>query len=424
MIVNYLSILLEFLCVYYITRMLSGTPLIPKKDDIIALLIILLCIGEIPAKYPFLAWLCGQLLYFCYVAFAYNNSHFLHRILLFSITLIYIAIIQVFCAAFISITPIDEKGACIDIIGNFLTVILSLLLLCIPTVKNFYHKIIHSALPYQLVLLNSYIIFFVIVLLFKINSSYIYRNIFIAVFVALFLVAANSCILYYDQKLYAREQSLIAYQKNLPIYEALIGEIRSSQHEYSNRLQSLQFLSESCKTYDELADALHKYTEAYSKPLHSYPLLQINMPLLSASLYNLSSRAEKKEITVRYDVVSENIHSNAPEEQLSDFCCILLQNAIEACSSGDSIYIHMSSSNEYFSFEIRNPSKEFYSQKQIAQFFKKNYSTKQTLKKEDGIPHGQGLCYLLNQIMKYNGKISADCISFNDEFWMIFKLVI
>lgn len=424
MIVNYLSILLEFLCVYYITRMLSGTALMPKKDDIIALLIILLCIGGIPAKYPFFAWLGGQLLYFCYILFVYNSRHFLHKMLLFSITLIYIAIIQIFCAAFISISPTNEKCAYIDVIGNFFTIILVLLFLCIPIVKNFYNKIIHSSLPYQLVLLNSYIVFFVITLLFKINSSYIYRNMFIAVFVALFLIAANSCILYYDQKLYAREQSLIAYQKNLPIYEALIGEIRSSQHEYSNRLQSLQFLAESCKTYDELADALHKYTEAYSKPLHSYPLLQIDMPLLSASLYNLSSRAEKNEITVRYDVVSENIHSHAPEEQLSDFCCILLQNAIEACSSGDSIYIHISSSEEYFSFEIRNPSKEFYSQKQISQFFKKNYSTKQTLKKEDGIPHGQGLFYLLNQIMKYNGKISADCISFNEEFWMIFKLII
>ena len=238
------------------------------------------------------------------------------------------------------------------------------------------------------------------------------------------MIAANSCILYYDQKLYAREQALIAYQKNLPIYEALIGEIRSSQHEYSNRLQSLQFLSESCNTYDELVAALHKYTEAYSKPLHSYPLLQIDMPLLSASLYNLSSRAEKKEIAVRYDVVSENIHSHAPEEELSDFCCILLQNAIEACSSGDSIYIHMSSTEEYFSFEIRNPTKEFYSQKQISQFFKKTYSTKQNLQKEDEIPHGLGLYHLLNQIIKYNGKISADCISFNGEYWMIFKLIV
>lgn len=424
MIITYLSIFLEFLCVYYIAKMLSRTTLLPKKDDIIALLIILLFIGGIPAKYPFFAWLCGQILYFCYISFAYESKHFLHKMLLFSITLIYIAIIQIFCAAFILIAPINEQATYIDVVGNFLTVILMVLLLCVPTVKNFYFKIIHSALPYQLMLLNSYIIFFVIILLFKINSAYVYRNIFIAVFVALFLIAANSCILYYDQKLYAREQSLIAYQKNLPIYEALIGEIRSSQHEYSNRLQSLQFLSESCNTYDELADALHKYTEAYSKPLHSYPLLQIDMPLLSASLYNLSSRAEKREITVRYDVVSENIHSHAPEEQLSDFCCILLQNAIEACSSGDNIYIHMSSSEEHFSFEIRNTSKEFYSQKQISQFFKKTYSTKQTIKKKDGIPHGQGLYYLLNQITKYNGKISADCISFNGEFWMIFKLVV
>ena len=143
-------------------------------------------------------------------------------------------------------------------------------------------------------------------------------------------------------------QNVHHIKKNLPIYESLINEIRNSQHEYSNRLQNLQTLSSTCTNYDELKKCIQTYTYEYSKPLHAYPLLQIDKPLLAATLYNLSCQAEKKDIGIQ--------------------------------------------------FEIRNPVPKFISSDEITNFFKNGYTTKALIEKRDNVPHGAGLNNLLKSV--------------------------
>ena len=279
-----------------------------------------------------------------------------------------------------------------------------------------------AALPYRLILLNTYLIFLGILLVFKAAPKNFYMNLTTYLFIALLLVIVNISILYYDRLVASQKLELQSYQKHLPIYESLINEIRANQHEYSNRLQNLQNLSNTCTDYDSLCQALHKHTKEYTHPLHAYPLLQIDMPLLAAALYNLSCRAEAENITLYFDVVSEHLESHAPEYLLTDFACIITQNAIEASKAGDSIYIHISSENGMVQFEIRNPVDKRYTPQDIQMFFKKNYSTKSDTPKDDITPHGFGLFNLVNNITKWNGTIGADCVEYNNKFWIIFTL--
>ncbi|MBQ9984169.1 MAG: GHKL domain-containing protein [Lachnospiraceae bacterium] len=221
-----------------------------------------------------------------------------------------------------------------------------------------------------------------------------------------------------------QKQQLASYQKNLPIYESLIKEIRDNQHEYSNRLQSLQNLATTCEDYESLKKSIQKYTYQYAKPLHSYPLLQINMPLLAATLYNLACRAESNGITIQFDVTSEKLISNVSEIELSDFTSTLVQNAIETCTNGDNIYIHLSCTNEHINFEIRNPVDRFYSPQEIALFFKKGYTTKSNIEKTDCVPHGIGLYNLMKHVNEKKGTVGADCVTYNEKHWIIFRLLI
>jgi sensor histidine kinase regulating citrate/malate metabolism len=207
-----------------------------------------------------------------------------------------------------------------------------------------------------------------------------------------------------------------SYQKNIPIYESLISDIRSSQHEYSNRLQALSTLPFTCTDYDSLCTALIKYTKEYSHSLHGYSLLQTNMPLLSASLYNLMNKAAKNDITVHFDVVSSTLKSSVPEYILSDMACILLQNAVEECKENDFIYVFMESTDGTMKFEVRNPSAVYYAHGELLNFFNKGVSTK-----SPETNHGIGLYYLKKMIDKYNGTIGADCVCYNNEIWTVFK---
>lgn len=414
---------LEFACVYYAFKSFLQCSLKPEKYDFIALLSILLSYTLLPADNAPLAWLTGQIIFFLYITFSYCKN-FLNGLLLFCLSIGIIAMIQFLSAWMIKCIPTLYNGAVQSIFGNVTTLIFALLLFCLKPIKDFYFKVLHSALPYRLILINTYLIVVFTVLLFKLRPSQLYTNIGIVLIVTLFLALANICLLYYDQKVYMQNQELLSYQKNLPIYESLINEIRGTQHEYSNRIQNLQTLAETCTDYHSLQAALRQYTQSYSKPLHAYPLLQIDMPLLAATLYNLASRAEQKNISIHFDISSKHLCSQATEAQLADFASVLTQNAIEACSASDHIYVHLLSENNNVNFEIRNPVNHFYSTEDISKFFQKDFTTKENILKADTVPHGLGLYHLLKQINKLHGKLGADCIEYNDKYWIIFRLKI
>ena len=219
----------------------------------------------------------------------------------------------------------------------------------------------------------------------------------------------HACILYYDQRSQNDRRQLESYQQNLPIYESLITEIRSKQHEYTNRIQALSSLGHTCGDYDELLDALDRYAKEYSRPLQAYPLLLIDKPLLAASLYSLASHAEAEGIRTQFVVDDTEIRSIATEVQMADLTGALLQNAIEASQPGDHIHVWMHSDGQRLDFEVRNPVPSPLSQEEVNQFFQLGYSTKNRAS-DDTSPHGLGLHQVSVLCNKLGGQITASCI--------------
>lgn len=224
----------------------------------------------------------------------------------------------------------------------------------------------------------------------------------------------------------------------MPIYDSLIQEIRANQHEYANHLQSLANLSVMYKDYDSLSRALQSYSQEFSNPMANYPLLQINMPLLAASLYSMASHAQEKGIALQFDIVNAILESHAPEHELTDYITILTQNAIEACKAGDTIYALLDSKEGSVQYEIRNPVPAMISPEEIGNFFKRGYSTKQTQsgsdaasKRADSAAYGQaddkrglGLYYLQTNVTKSGGSVGADCVCYEDSYFIIFRLIL
>ena len=421
MLLTYITTFSEFIFMYYAAKSFYQVSYKPAKNDWIALLGILLITTPLSDSSPVLSWGIGQILYLIYIAF-FISRKLSDGILLTCLVYVFSLGIQLLVASTISLLPIDANSEYAGIIGNTGTFFVLMIIFCIQSVKDLYYKILHSALPYRLILINTYLILILMLLTFKSNINMLHYSFGIVAITVSLLIMTNVCVLYYDQKMTNQRQQLLSYQKNLPIYESLISEIRDNQHEYSNRLQSLQNLTSTCTDYASLKSALEKYTNQYARPLHAYPLLQINMPLLAATLYSLACRAEHNNITIQFDVTSEKLTSHASEAQLSDFTSILTNNAIEACKPGDNIYIHLCSNDGIVEFEIRNPVEHFYSPQEIAVFFQKGYTTKEKVKKIDCVPHGIGLYTLMKSVTKLKGSIGADCITYANKNWIIFRL--
>ena len=265
----------------------------------------------------------------------------------------------------------------------------------------------------------------------------IYELLSLVITLLTLLAAINIWILYYDQRTRLQQQAINSYQKNMPLYDSLIQEIRANQHEYVNRLQSLANLPVMYKDYDSLSKALQSYAQEFSNPLTDYPLLQINMPLLAASLYSMASHALEKGIALQFDIVNAVLESHAPEHELTDYITILTQNAIEACKAGDTIYALLDSKEGSVQYEIRNPVPAMISPEEIGNFFKRGYSTKQTQSGSDAVSErassaaygqaddkrGLGLYYLQTNVTKSGGSVGADCVDYDGTYYMIFRLM-
>lgn len=414
--------MIEFACIYFVAHYFTTHSLKPNRYDGFYCALSAILFGFNIIHNVFLSSLLGQVSIYLYL-YLLSGKNKRQSAIFLCLTTVYLSLLEVISAIILFPFPALTHSDYVGILGNSITLFLSILLIQFPSVKNIFEKALSSVFPYRIILIYSYLLMIIIVLMSKSDMSHIYNNIFMIVLIILLLVIANFCILYYDQQLLKQKHELNSYKKNLPIYKSLIDEIRSSQHEYSNHLQNLQQLSEACTTYTALKQALQNYTSEYSKPLTAYPLLQIDMPLLSATLYNLTIMAERNDITIQFDVDTTAISSTISEVQLADYCCILLQNAIEASTAGSRIYVRIHSENGKTEFEVRNQTNRMISTEEIALFFKKGYTTHPKPKCE-GKKHGYGLYYLHQQIIKKNGTISASCIPFQQKNWMVFQIKI
>ena len=410
-----------------------------RFSDFILYLSMILTLLLFSSDHPVFMWVFGLLLYFVYIFVTVEDTA-LNRFLLFMLTHGSIFLLQcILLGIMYFIFRIKAfNGTGISLLGNFLTFVSAVLFFQMPFAKHLFDHVKQASFLLRILVLNTYLVVLFCLAFFKIYPKQIYEILSLVITLLTLLAAINIWILYYDQRTRLQQQEIDSYQKNMPIYDSLIQEIRANQHEYANHLQSLANLSVMYKDYDSLSRALQSYSLEFSNPMANYPLLQINMPLLAASLYSMASHAQEKGITLQFDIVNAVLESHSPEHELTDYITILTQNAIEACKAGDTVYALLDSKDGAVRYEIRNPVPAMISPEEIGNFFKRGYSTKQTqsgsdaasgradsaASKQAGDKRGLGLYYLQTNITKSGGSVGADCVCYEDSYFIIFRLTL
>lgn len=420
-IINYLSPAFECMIIIFISKAYTQHKLDFKKKILMAIVVLtdILAIDFLIQDKLIAMTLFGQFI-FLIICSLFEDA-LVKKILLLFISTITSLILEIVSAIGVSILNlVIHKSEILEFSGNIITLVLAFILIFTPVYK-IYNTITSTRFSYKIALIYTYFIVISIIIIAKMNIQFLYRYIYVYIIFILFLILCNILLLYYEKVILKKEHELQSYLKNQPIYEELIKDIRSRQHEFSNRLQTLQILCESTDNLNDIKDKLCEYTHTYSKPLHCYPLLSINMPLFAAALYSLSIKAEDDNITVNFDIASHTLVSTVSEVLLTDLSCILLQNAIEASSPNDNIYVSIKSVDKCTEIEIRNPVFKHYTTEETSKFFTYGYSTKNTDTKTS---HGMGLYYLRKELMKNNGEIYVDCIEYDNQNWIIFKIKI
>lgn len=222
------------------------------------------------------------------------------------------------------------------------------------------------------------------------------------IFVVLISFAILGWLLYEQKKTQVMENRMKAIEKYIPIIDELVAEVRSRQHEFSNKLLAISSILHSSENIKDAQEQVAKYVDNVQLTRGQYELLNMDHKVIAGFLYTKMKRAEQLNMQLKIERTVQVSEFPCEDYDLIEVLGILIDNAIEACFGGDKIIIRMSKVNDYHELTVSNPA-DYMTNEQFMQLFKLGYSTKSTFTNERGF----GL-YNVQQIVKqYNGKIIA-----------------
>lgn len=244
-------------------------------------------------------------------------------------------------------------------------------------------------------------------------------------FLIILLIFSSTLLLIYQIFINQKNaHALYYYEQYLPILDNLIHKIREVQHGHNNVVQSLIHLSELDIDNEKMRSSLSTYATRLQKSVLPASFLQLENKLLAALLYYKYCQAEEADITIEFSISNPLCESYANEFELVDAVGILLDNAIESCTAGDTIYINIgqidSTRKNRICIIVENPGPTVTSQF-LHHIFSKGYTTKTV----DTSEHGIGLHILQKLTKKYHGTIIvSNTTKQNNKQYICFELTL
>ncbi len=199
----------------------------------------------------------------------------------------------------------------------------------------------------------------------------------------------------------------------------IILQIRKQQHLYNNKIASISNLTKFCTDYESLSRALNEYViTVESSESDTYMLIHFKNKYLASLFYSKKNEASTKGIFIKYQLRDFTFKTRCSDIELTDITGILLDNAIEASSAGDTIYVTVSKDEKTnkFCLCVENPGPSVTPQF-LNVLFSKDFTTK-------GEGHGLGMSILKEKIDNRKGDIIVLNHTYDSIKYIVFEVIV
>lgn len=217
---------------------------------------------------------------------------------------------------------------------------------------------------------------------------------------AVIIIITDIIILRQQQTISKQQHDLENYTTYQPMMSELINDIRSKQHDFNNEIAAIRMLPFSYKDYDSLRDALINCSDLVISEYKEADLLKINLTVVAGFIHSKIIQADKIGKQINVTIHEHTLKSQMPEYELIRVIGILVDNALEAISQGDSISLHLASKENKITITTLNEGPQL-TQELRHNMFTRGYTTKTVDRKH----HGQGLPNLKKLVDQYDGRI-------------------
>lgn len=253
--------------------------------------------------------------------------------------------------------------------------------------------------------------------LFETLSYSIEETFFFLLFFCLILVCMNLILFYYVYVQEKQQEKLNSFEKYMPMIDGLIRDIRMKQHSYHNTLQSILSLPATYRDYPSLVQALQKYGSYRTVNEKHSEILKLNLKLVAGFLIGKCASGEDEGKQLQISLGTTDLHSTLPESLLVEIMGILIDNALEAISPGETVHLKLDTHGNRLYLKIKNPG-QIITPKERDYFFRYGCSTKDRKKGNRGL----GLSRLNQVVHSCGGMLILSNETEHNQTYIVFEL--
>lgn len=237
--------------------------------------------------------------------------------------------------------------------------------------------------------------------------------------IALMLLLLLDCMmLYFHYKRMQEQKHIHAVEQYIPIIEELISGVRARQHEFNNQICAIEAAVNSAGTLEEAKRNLSLLTQREYVLPYDYELLSCDSKIIAGVLFEKKKQAEFKRVNVSTQIQGCFKKAKTPETQWLEVIAILMDNAIEASSAGNTITLKVNQNEQGIELTVSNKAQPL-SNSEFIKLFRKGITSK-----SDKQLHGYGLYNIMRIVEHYHGKIITRNEQKDGENYVVFGVVL
>ena len=212
------------------------------------------------------------------------------------------------------------------------------------------------------------------------------------------LVLVDGIVLLWDQNRIQFQRRGRLLEQYLPMVEELVESVRARQHEYNNRMMAISAAMMTSETLEEAKIKVAELAGQVSLEATDRELLKCDSKVLCGMLFGKVKQAQLHHIQLQISIAGSFLHRSLSESDWIDLLGILLDNALEAASANDLVFLRAAEEEGALCLLVSNPCPPM-SWTEMAQMFRRGWSTKS----EQG--RGYGLFNVRRMVEQHGGKI-------------------
>lgn len=325
-----------------------------------------------------------------------------------------------FLTRFLSVIFLTLCGANYIVMQLGVRLIALILVVVLFYVAAFYHlrQLIQTG-SFLICLITASITFFFVIALsltsFEVDKFIAHLPTILILLLALMLI--DSILLFLNWRWEQERKQIRMIEQYVPVVEELISQVRSRQHEFNNRLLAMEVAITSAATLEEAQDSISKLTKGLTINPSDSTLLSCDSKIIAGVIFGKMKQAEITGIKLDLQLHILFKKTRIPETAWVEIIGILLDNAIEASSKGNTVYLKSRQDKQYSELYVSNLYPAM-SNTEFMSLFKKGLTTK-----TEQASHGYGLYNVLCIVDRYHGKVITRNEQVEEENYVVFGVL-